>query len=126
MSEIPETLKYTPTHEWVKEEEDGCFTVGITDHAQHLLGDIVYVELPELAQKVEVGQEVTVVESVKAAADVYSPLSGEVIAVNEQLNTEPNLVNSSPYDGGWLFRVKASNADMQGFLDAKAYEALSQ
>lgn len=122
MNNIPPELKYTRTHEWVKEEADGTYTVGITDHAQHLLGDIVYVELPEIHRAVEAGNEITVVESVKAAADVYSPLSGEVIAINEQLNTEPQLVNSSPYEDGWLFKLKISDASVKDLLDAKTYE----
>jgi glycine cleavage system H protein len=122
MSNIPTELKYTRTHEWVRQEADGTYTVGITDHAQHLLGDIVYVELPEMGRKVETGNEVTVVESVKAAADVYSPLSGEVVAINEQLNADPQLVNSSPYESGWLFRLKSSDVNTNDLLDAKAYE----
>ena len=121
MNNIPDKLKYTRTHEWVKEETDGTYTIGITDHAQQLLGDIVYVELPEIHRTVEAGNEISVVESVKAAADVYSPLSGEVIAVNEQLNVEPQLINSSPYESGWLFKIKASG-EVRDLLDAKMYE----
>ena len=122
MNHIPTELKYTRTHEWVRQEADGTYTVGITDHAQHLLGDIVYVELPEIHRAAEAGAEISVVESVKAAADVYSPLSGEVIAVNEKLNAEPQLVNSSPYQEGWLFKLKASDMSVKDLLDAKVYE----
>lgn len=121
MNDIPNELKYTRSHEWVREEADGTFTVGVTDHAQHLLGDIVFIELPEVSRTVEGGSEVAVIESVKAAADVYSPLSGEVTEVNEQLNSNPSLVNSSPYGEGWLFKLKASDG-VQGLLDAKGYE----
>lgn len=121
MSNIPAELKYTRTHEWVREEEPGVCVVGITDHAQHLLGDIVYVELPEISRQAEIGNEISVIESVKAAADVYSPLSGEVIAVNERLTDEPQLINSSPYQDGWLFKIKLTenNADL---LDAEIYK----
>src|SRR5688500_12151840 len=122
MNNIPTELKYTRTHEWVRQEADGNYTVGITDHAQHLLGDIVYVELPELHRAVEAGAEISVVESVKAAADVYSPLSGEVIAINEQLNSDPQLVNNSAYQEGWLFKLKASDSNAKDLLDAKTYE----
>lgn len=122
MNDIPTELKYTRTHEWVRQETDGTYTVGITFHAQHLLGDIVYVELPEMDRQVEAGNEISVVESVKAAADVYSPLAGVVIAVNEQLNAEPQLINSSPYEQGWLFRLKANDENIKALMDAKAYE----
>lgn len=122
MTKIPTELKYTRTHEWVKQEADGTYTIGITDHAQHLLGDIVYVELPEISRQAEAGHEISVVESVKAAADVYSPLTGEVIAVNDKLVSEPQLVNSSPYEDGWLFKLKSSDANTNDFLDAKIYE----
>lgn len=123
MSQIPTELHYTTTHEWIRVESDGHYTVGITDHAQHLLGDVVYVELPALGRKIEAGHEISVIESVKAAADVYSPLSGEVIAVNEQLNTNPQLVNQSPYTEGWLVKLKANDVHVSHWLDAKTYEA---
>lgn len=121
MTKIPTELKYTRTHEWVKQESDGTYTVGITDHAQHLLGDVVYVELPEISRQAQAGHEISVVESVKAAADVYSPLNGEVIAVNDKLTSEPQLVNSSPYEDGWLFKLK-SDANTDDLLDAEVYE----
>ncbi len=122
MNNIPTELKYTRTHEWVRQEADGTYTIGITDHAQHLLGDIVYVELPEIHRATEAGVEISVVESVKAAADVYSPLSGEVVAINEKLNDEPQLINSSPYGEGWLFKLKVSDSSLNDLLDAKIYE----
>lgn len=123
MSQILDELKYTRTHEWVRKEADGTYTIGITDHAQQLLGDIVYIELPEVAHMAEMGQEISVVESVKAAADVYSPLPGEVVAVNEQLSTEPQLVNAQPYGEGWLFKLRSSGHHIEDLLDAKSYKA---
>lgn len=122
MTKIPAELKYTRTHEWVKQEADGTYTIGITDHAQHLLGDIVYVELPEISRQAKVGHEISVVESVKAAADVYSPLNGEVVAVNDKLVNEPQLVNTSPYEDGWLFKLNSSDANLNDLFDAKVYE----
>lgn len=122
MTKIPAELKYTRTHEWVKQEADGTYTIGITDHAQHLLGDIVYVELPEIFRQAKVGHEISVVESVKAAADVYSPLNGEVVAVNDKLVNEPQLVNTSPYEDGWLFKLNSSDANLNDLFDAKVYE----
>ncbi len=108
MSNIPQELKYTKTHEWVRVENDDTVTVGITDHAQELLGDIVFIELPELNIQVNAKDEVVVIESVKAAGDVYSPLSGEIIAINDNLTDSPELVNSSPYEEAWLFKIKPS------------------
>ena len=105
MSKIPQKLQYTKTHEWVK-NEDGFLTVGITDHAQTMLGDLVYVELPEVDANVEFGQECAVVESVKAAADIYCPVPGEIIEVNDAVIENPALVNQDPYGKGWLFRIK--------------------
>jgi glycine cleavage system H protein len=122
MSHIPTELRYTTTHEWVKEESNGTFTVGITDYAQNLLGDVVYIELPEVSRAATAGNEIAVIESVKAAADVYSPLSGEIIARNERLSAEPQLVNASPYEEGWLFQIKSSDA-IKDLLDAEAYQA---
>lgn len=122
MSQIPTELHYTTTHEWIRVEPEGHYTIGITDHAQHLLGDVVYVELPAVGRKVEMGQEISVIESVKAAADVYSPLSGEVIAINEQLNTHPQWVNQTPYTEGWLVKLKANDVRVSDWLDAKTYE----
>lgn len=106
MSELPGDLRYTEEHEWLRQEEDGTVTVGITDHAQSALGDLVYVELPEIGQTVEAGGDMAVVESVKAASDVYAPVSGEVVAVNEDLSDDPEKVNGDPYGDGWIVRLK--------------------
>src|SRR5687767_9153252 len=105
MNLIPDNLKYTQTHEWVRLESDGSVTVGITDHAQQLLGDMVFVELPAIDRDVKQGAEIAVVESVKAASDIYSPISGKIVAVNRELNTIPELINQEPYDKGWIFRL---------------------
>ncbi len=121
----PKELKYTKSHEWVKIESDGTLTVGITDHAQELMGDMVYVELPEVGRKLDVGKECAVVESVKAASDVYAPVAGEVSAVNSAVADTPETVNKDPYGAGWMFKLKpASKADADKLLDAEAYEAL--
>ena len=125
MSTIPAELKYSKSHEWVRRERDGSVTVGITDHAQDLLGDMVFVELPEPGKELQAGQECAVVESVKAASDVYCPISGEVVAVNEAISDSPELVNKEPYGEGWMMRIKpASAADMEALMDADAYQAL--
>ena len=108
MSELPGDLEYTKEHEWLRKEEDGSVTVGITDHAQTALGDLVYVELPEADQDLEAGGEMAVVESVKAASDVYAPLSGKVIAVNEVLADDPEKINADPYGEGWIVRLQPS------------------
>ena len=122
MSNIPAELKYTASHEWIRPEGDGTFTVGITEHAQDLLGDMVFVELPEVGSTVDAGEEVAVAESVKAASDVYTPLTGEVVAVNEDLEDSPELVNSDAFGDGWMFRIKASDeAELDELLDAEAY-----
>lgn len=124
MSEIPQELRYAKTHEWAK-LEDGVITVGITDHAQSLLGDLVYVEVPELEAEAKASEEVGVVESVKAASDIYSPVSGEVIEVNEELASTPELVNEDPYGAGWLMKIKPHDEEeMRELLDADAYEEL--
>ncbi|UCH53288.1 MAG: glycine cleavage system protein GcvH [Pseudomonadota bacterium] len=121
----PTELKYTKSHEWVRVETDGTVTVGITDHAQELMGDMVYVDLPETGRKVEAGKECAVVESVKAASDVYAPVNGEVTAANGELSGSPETVNKDCYGAGWMFRIKPANkADVDALLDAKAYEAL--
>lgn len=120
MSHIPADLKYTKTHEWARLEADGTVTVGITDHAQAQLGDMVFVELPEIGRQVVAAEECAVAESVKAAADVYSPVSGEVLAVNETLNDQPELINQDPYGAGWLFRLRP-NGGLEELLDATAY-----
>jgi glycine cleavage system H protein len=118
---VPNNLKYAKTHEWVRVEGDVA-TVGITDHAQQELTDIVYVELPEIGARVEAGQECAVVESVKAASDIYAPLSGDVVAVNEELSHAPELVNEDPYGKGWMFKVKLSDAgELNELLSADDY-----
>lgn len=122
MSQVPDTLAYTRSHEWVRREADGSVTFGITDHAQHALGDIVYVELPRVGAQLAAGQECAVVESVKAAADVYAPLAGTVLAVNDALNAAPEQINADPYGAGWLARL--GGADPSALLDAAAYDAL--
>jgi glycine cleavage system H protein len=124
MSSIPNNLKYLDSHEWARVESDGTVTVGISDHAQGALGDLVFVEVPEVGRALTKGGAAAVVESVKAASDVYSPVSGQVIANNsEALSATPELVNSDPYGQGWLFKVKPSNnGELAGLLDSKAYE----
>jgi len=120
---IPSELKYATTHEWLREEDDGTFTVGITEHAQALLGDLVFVELPEVGIELTTSQEVGVVESVKAASDIYSPISGEIVAINEALSSTPELINSDPYGEGWIFRIQANDAEeINDLLDAEMYE----
>lgn len=122
MSNIPKELKYTSSHEWVK-EDNGIITVGITDHAQSLLGDVVYVELPEQDKAVKANEGCAVIESVKAAADVYAPLACEILETNQALSTNPELINVDPYGDGWLFRAKISNAqDSQALLGADQYK----
>ena len=111
MSEIPSELKYSQEHEWLRLDEEGLAIVGITDHAQELLGDMVYVELPEIGRQVHAGEQCCAVESVKAASDIYAPVSGEITATNEDLDGQPELLNESPFGGGWMFRIKASDAD---------------
>lgn len=123
MSNIPAELRYSSSHEWVRPEGDGTFTVGISEHAQELLGDMVFVELPDVGDNVSTGDDVAVAESVKAASDVYAPIGGEVVAVNEDLEDSPELVNSDPYGDGWLFRIKAEDAsEVDNLLDAEGYE----
>ena len=122
MSKIPGDLKFLSSHEWARIEDDGTVTVGISDHAQDLLGDIVFVELPEVGKTVVAEGEAAIVESVKAASDVYSPLSGEIIAVNDSLETSPEIINDSPYDDGWFFKIKPDNLDeLADLLDAESY-----
>ena len=123
MSDIPSDLRYAASHEWARLEADGSVTVGISDHAQEALGDVVYVELPELGRQLGAGQEAGVVESVKAASDIYAPVSGEVVAINEALADSPELVNSDPY-GSWFFRLQPSDkAELDKLLDAAGYQA---
>jgi glycine cleavage system H protein len=120
---IPETLRYTATHEWVRQEADGTLAVGITAYAQDNLGELVFIEMPEVGRRVAAGDGCTVVESVKAASDVYAPVAGEVAAVNAALADAPNKVNQDPY-GAWLFRLKpAAGADLGKLMDAAAYRA---
>ena len=119
----PSNLKYTASHEWVKTEADGTVSVGITQHAQELLGDMVFVETPSVGRHLKAREECAVVESVKAASDVYAPVAGEVVAVNEELDSSPEAINSDPY-GAWMFKLKPDNAaDVDALLDAAAYQA---
>ena len=123
MSEIPAELRYASSHEWAK-NDDGTVTVGITAHAQDAMGDLVYVELPEVGQVVAAGDEAGVVDSVKAASDIYAPVSGEIVAINEALEDEPELVNNAPYEGGWLFKIAMSEeSDLDNLLTADQYQA---
>ncbi len=125
MSNIPEELKYTKSHEWVRVEEDGRLTVGITEHAQGLLGDMVFVELPEVGESYEAEQDCAVVESVKAASDIYCPVEGEVVEVNEELEDEPEQINVNSYHDGWIFRITPSNPDdLDNLMNADDYAAL--
>jgi len=122
MSNIPSELKYATSHEWVRNEGDGIVTVGITEHAQGLLGDMVFVELPEVGDNVSTGDDVAVAESVKAASDIYAPISGEVVEVNEDLEDSPELLNSDAFGDGWLFKVKVDDAaELEALLDAEGY-----
>ncbi len=107
MSNIPQELKYASSHEWVRSEGNGVYTVGITEHAQDLLGDMVFVDFPDVGDSVAQGDDVAVAESVKAASDIYAPISGEIVAVNDALNDSPETVNSAPYTDGWMFKIKA-------------------
>ncbi|MBD9465946.1 MULTISPECIES: glycine cleavage system protein GcvH [unclassified Pseudomonas] len=123
MSDIPAELRFAESHEWARLEADGSVTVGISDHAQEALGDVVFVELTEVGTVFEAGAQAGVVESVKAASDIYSPIAGEVIAVNEELGGSPELLNSDPY-GAWIFKLKPSNtAELDKLLDAAGYKA---
>ncbi len=124
MSNVPGDLRYTKSHEWVRTLPDGSVEIGITDHAQGALGDLVFVEVPETGRQVGAGDAFAVVESVKAASDVYSPVGGEVVAGNDALASQPELINQEPYGQGWIARLKpGSLADVEGLLDAAAYEA---
>jgi glycine cleavage system H protein len=124
MSNTPSELKYASSHEWARLEDDGTVTVGITDHAQQALGDVVFVETPEVGTTLAAGDEAGVVESVKAASDIYAPVSGEVIAVNEGLEDEPEQVNAEPYEDGWFFRLRPTDlSELETLLDAEGYQA---
>ena len=125
MSNVPAELKYSKEHEWLRKEADGSYTVGITEHAQELLGDMVFVDLPEVGVVVAAGDDCAVAESVKAASDIYAPISGEIVAVNETLSDSPEQVNSEPYGEGWIFKIKASDeAEVDALLSATEYQAL--
>jgi glycine cleavage system H protein len=125
MSNIPSDVKFSKSHEWVRVSPEGIAEIGISDHAQGALGDLVFVEVPESGRKVSVGDACAVVESVKAASDVYAPVSGEVVEGNPALTETPELINQDPYGAGWLMRVRMSNsAELDSLLDAKAYEDL--
>jgi glycine cleavage system H protein len=124
MSDVPNELKIASSHEWARLEEDGTVTIGITDHAQSALGDVVFVELPEVGDTLSAGGDAGVVESVKAASDIYAPVGGEVIAINEQLEDEPEIVNADPYNDGWFFKLAPSDTDeLNGLLSAEDYQA---
>jgi glycine cleavage system H protein len=124
MSNVPADLRYLKSHEWARLEADGTITIGISDHAQQALGDLVFVEAPEAGRRVRAGEACAVVESVKAASDVYSPVSGEVVAGNADLGGQPELINSDPYGAGWIMRVRPDDkTQFAAMLDAKAYEA---
>lgn len=123
MSNIPSELKYTASHEWVRSEGNGIYTVGITEHAQGLLGDMVFVELPEVGETVATGDDVAVAESVKAASDIYAPITGEVVEVNEDLEDAPELVNSDAFGDGWMFKIQIEDeSEVESLLDAEGYE----
>lgn len=125
MSDFPAELKYVDSHEWARLEDDGTVVVGITDHAQEALGDIVYIELPEVGTETDAGAEIAVVESVKAASDIYSPVCGEIVALNEELEDSPETVNHSPYGDGWLFRVKIEDPEqLDSLMTADDYQAM--
>jgi glycine cleavage system H protein len=124
MSELPGDLLFTTEHEWLRKEDDGSVTIGISDHAQEALGDLVYVELPEVGQDLETGAEMAVVESVKAASDVYAPLSGTVLAVNEELADDPEKINSDPYGDGWIVRIQPVDSDDGETMSPDDYQAL--
>ena len=127
MAVIPVNLKFLDSHEWARLEDDGTVTVGISDHAQELLGDIVFVELPDIGKNIAKKGDIAVVESVKAASDVYSPVSGEVTEINEVLNDNPEIINASPYDEGWFFKIKPQDIEeLANLLDSEAYKKVSE
>lgn len=125
MSNVPEALKYTKTHEWLHHDEDGLIVVGITDYAQESLGDIVYVQVPELDEVLLAAVDIAVVESIKVAADIYMPMAGRIVAVNEALEEEPQLLNKDPYGAGWLYKIEPQNPEeLADFLSAREYAEL--
>jgi len=120
---MDKTLKFTESHEWVRDNGDGTVTIGISEHAQQMLGDVVFVDLPDTGDELEAGENFSLVESVKAASDIYSPISGEVIEINEELEDSPELINEEPYEGGWIVKVKLSDAaELENLKDAEEYE----
>ncbi|ENO1828722.1 glycine cleavage system protein GcvH [Vibrio vulnificus] len=119
---MDKTLKFTESHEWVRDNGDGTVTIGISEHAQEMLGDVVFVELPELEAEIEAGESFSLVESVKAASDIYAPVTGEVVEVNEELSDRPELINEEPYEGGWIVKVKLSDpSELDNLKDAEEY-----
>ncbi|MDA9659661.1 glycine cleavage system protein GcvH [Pseudomonadota bacterium] len=127
MSDIPGDLKFLSSHEWARVESDGTITIGISDHAQDLLGDIVFVELPEVGQSVNAENDTAIVESVKAASDIYSPLSGEVMEVNSLLEDQPEIINSSPYEDGWFFKLTPSDmGELDNLLSPEDYSEVCE
>ena len=127
MSQSPQELRYVSSHEWVRLEDDGTATIGITDHAQEALGDVVFVELPEVGAQLGAGDEAGVVESVKAASDIYAPIGGEIIAINENLEDSPEVINADPYGDGWFFRMRLDDvADVEELMTAEQYDASCQ
>tara|TARA_B100001057_G_C22824916_1_gene940987 strand:- start:825 stop:1205 length:381 start_codon:yes stop_codon:yes gene_type:complete len=116
------TLKFADSHEWVKDNGDGTVTIGISEHAQEMLGDVVFVDLPETENEIEAGESFSLVESVKAASDIYAPISGEIVEINEELEDSPELINEEPYEGGWIVKVKMSDAsELDNLKDAEEY-----
>ena len=116
------TLKFADSHEWVKDNGDGTVTIGISEHAQEMLGDVVFVDLPETEDEIEAGESFSLVESVKAASDIYAPISGEIVEINEELEDSPELINEEPYEGGWIVKVKMSDAsELDNLKDAEEY-----
>lgn len=127
MSEVPSDLKYTRDHEWLRLEDDSVVTIGITDHAQAQLGDLVFVEVPETGSSLGAGDAAAVVESVKAASDVYAPIAGEVVGANEQLDESPELVNNDPFGEGWIYKLRVENPDaLDELMSAADYEAFAE
>ena len=127
MSDVPGDLKFLSSHEWARVESDGTITIGISDHAQDLLGDIVFVELPEVGQSVDAENDTAIVESVKAASDIYSPLSGEVIEVNSLLEDQPEIINSSPYEDGWFYKLTPSDlSELDNLLSPEDYSEVCE
>lgn len=123
MSEVPTDLRYTSSHEWVRLEDDGTVTVGITDHAQEALGDLVFVEPPEVGTNLSQGEACCVIESVKAASDIYMPINGEILDTNQALVDEPEIINNSSYDDGWIFKIKPTDEDdIEQLMDASTYQ----